>query len=127
MRPVYRDIEISAEGGFDKGKTDNGTEYNYKWNKKQASGLQELYTSLRDMNAFIIPYKSETGVMDRGGDCVTYRINGLDYLVSNENSNFIADKDQVLYKKSTAAINRYALKFRAKGVQTKSKTAVNKN
>lgn len=96
----------------DKGRADDGPDYEHTFTITDITELEGLYADLKKLNAFSIKYKSKGEVMDRGGESIRFTINGKDYNVDNSQSNFISKEDGPAFSKAIGLIIAFAEKHR---------------
>jgi hypothetical protein len=115
MINMNRTIVLNNGECSDKGREDGGSDYAYTFTLGDVKELELLYTDLKKLNAFALQSKDQGQVNDRGGESVTYTINGKTYSVSNSQSNFIAKEDAAAFSSSLALIIGFAEKHRTTG------------
>jgi len=112
MENTNRTIVIKNGECLDEGRADGGPDYKFVWTHNDQTALENLYAELKKLNAFGLNYKKEGQVNDRGGEYVSYTIDGKTYEVNNSQSNFIENKDEEAFKKSIDLILKFVERFR---------------
>lgn len=110
MRNVNRTIHITVTGGSDEGRPDQGKDYKHAWTKPSTADLTKLYSALRKISAFTLQSSDKGHVHDRGGESITYVLNGKTFSVSDAQSNFILAKDRAAFEESIKLILEYTAK-----------------
>ena len=121
---MNRHIIIQKGECMDEGREAEGKDYKYVWQLTDSFELQNLYTSLKDLKVFTIPSKNEGQVMDRGGEKMSFTVNGKTYLVDNSGSNFISKKDGPAFDEAVKKITSYAGKNRTDNLLEEKVTIV---
>jgi hypothetical protein len=93
MANMYRTVVLQKGEGSDKGREDDGPDYDYKLDMSNSADLEKLYTDLKQLKVFTIKGQNKGDVMDRGGESIQFTINGKTYDVDNSQSNFISKED----------------------------------
>jgi hypothetical protein len=126
MANMNRTIVLQNGECTDKGRPDDGEDYNYKVKVDKAEDLEKLYADLKKINAFLLKSRNGGDVMDRGGEYVEYIINGKTYKVDDHQSMFIEKKDAEAFNQSLALIINFAEMHRepamVKGAEEKKDT-----
>jgi hypothetical protein len=108
MANMNRTIVLQKGESTDKGRPDDGEDYNYKITITNPDDLQKLYSDLRKLNAFTLKSRDGGQIADRGGESVRYTINGKTYNVSDSQSKFIEKKDAEAFTSSILLILNFA-------------------
>lgn len=81
-----------------------------KWRNTDQQGFEKLYQDLEKLHAFDIKFVEKGQVYDRGGENLTYTMNGKKYPIKNAGNCFIEPSHQDAFKNSVKLILDYASK-----------------
>jgi hypothetical protein len=108
MVNMNRTIILQKGECTDKGRPDDGEDYNYQVTVDKTEDLEKLYAELKKINAFSLKSRDGGEVMDRGGEYIIYTINGKTYKVDDHQSMFIVKKDAEAFNQSLNFIISFA-------------------
>jgi hypothetical protein len=127
MANMNRTIVLKNGECIDEGREDGGADYAYKFTLTDTKELESLYADLKKLNAFALESKDQGTINDRGGESVTYTLNGKTYSVNNSQSHFIAKEHAEAFGSSLALIIGFAQKYRTTGLLEESMNPEDKN
>jgi len=104
----HRTILLQKGECYDKGRAEGEIDFEYEVDIDKIEDLENLYIELKRLNAFELKSKNMGEVMDRGGESVSYTINGKTYEVSNSQNKFIEKQDAENFNKSISLITSFA-------------------
>lgn len=112
MANMNRTIILQNGECSDKGREDDGPDYDYKISITNPADLETLYSDLKKLKVFTIKGKNKGEVMDRGGESIRFTINGKTYDVNNSQSNFISKEDGPAFDEAIKLILNFAQSHR---------------
>jgi hypothetical protein len=98
---AYRKIVLQYGSSTDEGKNVGESKYSKSWMNMNVKDYEDLYNALYKLDAFLMEYTTKGNVADRGGEMVTYTINGKKYKVSDKDQDYIISADKAGFKKAT--------------------------
>jgi hypothetical protein len=108
MANMNRTIILQNGECSDKGREDDGPDYDYKISISNPQELETLYTDLKKLKVFTIKAENKGDVVDRGGESIRFTIGGKIYDVNNSQSNFISKEDAPAFNNAVKLILTFA-------------------
>lgn len=108
MVNMNRTVVLQNGECVDKGRIEDGADFEFKIVISKPEELEALYADLKKLKVFEIRGKGNGEVMDRGGESLRFTINGKTYDVDNSQSNFISTEDGPAFDQSIALILKFA-------------------
>jgi len=104
---TYRKIILQYGSSTEEGKMAGESKYSNSFMNMALKDYETLYNDLYKLKAFELEYTKNNKVADRGGEKLTFTINGREYTVSDKDTDYIKASDKAAFKKCIGLVLTY--------------------